>query len=139
VKDELMSNINRKIAKLASVILLIIIALGCSKASDSMQSTGSRSEKHKSTEKLTDYESIQRGVRLFNIKCRFCHHTNSTATLVGPGLKGILKNSRLPVSKKPATPENIRKQIREPFERMPSFSNLSDEEVSDIISFLNTL
>jgi hypothetical protein len=136
---EMMSKEIRKIVMLATGILLIIFSLGCTESSDSLQSSDSGSIKNQSTEILTDDESIRRGSRLFNKKCKFCHHTNNTATLVGPGLKGILKNPRLPVSKKPATRENIRKQIREPFERMPSFSNFTNEEVSDIISFLNTL
>ena len=130
---------NRKFVKYAAIILLIIISFACSKAPDSLHPPDSGSEAHNSPEIGTDDESIQRGSRLFNKKCKFCHNTNNTTTLVGPGLKGILKNPLLPVSKKPATKENIRKQIREPFDRMPSLSNLSDKEVSDIISFLNTL
>lgn len=54
-------------------------------------------------------------------------------------LKGILKKPRLPVSKKPATPENIANQLKKPYRRMPSFSYLADEQISNIIDFLNTL
>ncbi|GBE37750.1 hypothetical protein BMS3Bbin08_00346 [bacterium BMS3Bbin08] len=53
-------------------------------------------------------------------------------------LKGILKKPRLPVSKKPATPENIANQLKKPYRRMPSFSYLADEQISNIIDFLNT-
>ena len=49
------------------------------------------------------------------------------------------KNPELPVSGKPATAENVVTQIKEPFSSMPSFSYLTDEEVSDIVTFLNTL
>ncbi|MBI5098771.1 MAG: cytochrome c [Nitrospirae bacterium] len=87
----------------------------------------------------TDTESIGRGKNLFDAKCKFCHNAYNTGTLVGPGLKGILKNTVLPVSKQPATPENIRRQLRQPFSRMPSFEYLSEEEAEDIIAFLNTL
>jgi len=84
-------------------------------------------------------ESIRRGRSLFDAKCKFCHHANSTETIVGPGLKGILKNRKLPVSKLPATPESIIRQLKQPFNQMPSFEYLTDEEISDIMSFLNTL
>ncbi len=87
----------------------------------------------------TDPESIGKGKNLFDAKCSFCHNPHSTETIVGPGLKGILKNPDLPVSKKPATPQNIANQIRKPYSDMPSFSYLSEDEVLDIIAFLNTL
>jgi len=103
---------------------------------------GQRPEKKDGGPKLaarTDPESIGRGKNIFDAKCKFCHNAYNTEILVGPGLKGILKNPELPVSKRPAAPENIRRQLRQPFSRMPSFENLSDEEVEDIIAFLNTL
>jgi cytochrome c2 len=87
----------------------------------------------------TDPESIDRGKIIFEDKCKFCHSPYDTETIVGPGLKGILKHPELPVSGRPATPENIRRQFRQPFRRMPSFGHLSDEEEEDIIAFLNTL
>lgn len=86
-----------------------------------------------------DQESIVQGKTLFETKCSTCHDANSTQTIVGPGLKGVLKKTRLPVSNRPATPENIRSQLKMPFNRMPSFEYLSEEEIHDIIAFLNTL
>lgn len=87
----------------------------------------------------TDAESLARGKTLFNSKCIFCHNSESTESKVGPGLKDLLKNPRLPVSAYPALPENIIKQLRQPFDRMPSFDYLTDKEVEDILAFLNTL
>ncbi len=84
-------------------------------------------------------ESIERGRSIFDLQCRFCHDTASTETAPGPGLKDILKNKRLPASNRLATPENIIRQLKEPLNRMPSFGHLTDEEIADIISFLNTL
>jgi cytochrome c2 len=86
-----------------------------------------------------DKESIGQGKTLFDAKCGICHDAYSTQTIVGPGLKGVLKNPRLPVSERPSTPENIRSQLKTPFNRMPSFDYLSEEEITDIIAFLNTL
>ncbi|MEW6571313.1 MAG: cytochrome c, partial [Nitrospirota bacterium] len=87
----------------------------------------------------TDPESIKKGKELYESKCSFCHDPKSTETTVGPGHKGIMKNPLLPVSKKPATPENIADQIRNPYKDMPSFSYLPDEDVVNIIAYLNTL
>jgi mono/diheme cytochrome c family protein len=87
----------------------------------------------------TDPEHIGRGKNLFDSKCKFCHIAHSTETTVGPGLKGILKNPKLPVSKRSATPGNIAKQLKEPVNRMPSFEYLTDEEIADILAYLNTL
>jgi len=63
----------------------------------------------------TDSESINRGKTLFEGNCSFCHDPYSTKTMVGPGLMSILKNPTLPVSKKPATPENIVEQLMNPY------------------------
>jgi cytochrome c5 len=87
----------------------------------------------------TDPDTIREGKKLFDAKCIFCHDARSNNTVVGPGLKGVLKKEKLPVSKKPATPENIRNQLREPFNKMPPFTKLTEEEVEAIIAFLNTL
>lgn len=86
-----------------------------------------------------DPSSIGKGKNLFDSKCSFCHDPYSTGTIVGPGLKGILKNKTLPVSKKPATPENIANQIKNPYKDMPPFTYFSDEDVHNIIAYLNTL
>ena len=87
----------------------------------------------------TDAESIAKGKELYDTKCNFCHDAYSNHAGVGPGHKAILKNPRLPVSKRPATPDNIANQIRNPYKDMPSFSYLSDTEIQNIIAFLNTL
>lgn len=87
----------------------------------------------------TDPESIDKGKNLFDAKCSFCHNAYNTETIVGPGLKGVLKNPELPASKKPATPENVANQLRKPYSDMPSFSYLPKEDVLNIIAYLNTL
>jgi hypothetical protein len=87
----------------------------------------------------TDHDSVERGKMLYEDKCSFCHDPYSYETLTGPGHKDILKNPTLPVSGRQATPENILRQLRNPFERMPSFAYLSGEELSAIVAFLNTL
>lgn len=112
-------------------IFIISIILSCS---DKMQKTPDIKVNLR-----TDAESISKGRELFNSKCAFCHDPNSTNTIVGPGLKGILKRGKLPISKRPATPENIIWQLKEPYKDMPSFSYLSTEEMESIIAYLNTI
>lgn len=87
----------------------------------------------------TDQESIAKGRELYESKCYFCHDAYSNKPGVGPGHKGILKTPLFPVSKKPATPENAAEQIRKPFKDMPAFAYLSDDEIQNIIAYLNTL
>ncbi|MBL7048136.1 MAG: c-type cytochrome [Nitrospira sp.] len=87
----------------------------------------------------TDPESIGKGQNLFDKKCKFCHDAYSTARVVGPGLKGILKNPKLPMSKSEASPENIFRQLQKPMGKMPSFEYFTKEEIEDVISYLNTL
>lgn len=86
-----------------------------------------------------DSKSIEAGRALFRDRCSFCHETASTASIVGPGLKGIMKNKTLPVSGKPSTAANILYQMRTPFKEMPSFSYMNDRDIGNIIAFLNTL
>jgi cytochrome c553 len=87
----------------------------------------------------TDRQSIGRGRTLFLARCSACHDPESTLTKVGPGLKGLLRNPHLPKSGHPATAESIRFQLRQPLGAMPSFAYLSEEEMSDLIAYLNTL
>jgi mono/diheme cytochrome c family protein len=87
----------------------------------------------------TDRLSIERGRALFASRCSACHDPLSTGTIVGPGLKGLLRNPLLPISKHPATAESIRFQLRQPQGAMPSFAYLSEDEMNDLIAYLNTL
>jgi hypothetical protein len=87
----------------------------------------------------TDRMSIERGGTLFAARCAACHDPASTRTIIGPGLKGLLKNPTLPKSGHPATAESVRFQLRQPLGIMPSFAYLSDDELDDLIAYLNTL
>jgi len=86
-----------------------------------------------------DIDSITAGRTLFEQKCSICHYIDRDEYFAGPSLKGILKNPWLPVSKKPATPENIVSQMRHPYTSMPSFAFFSDGDLMSILAFLNTL
>ena len=79
------------------------------------------------------------GAMVFKQNCSGCHFTDSTATKVGPGLKGIFKHEKFPISGLPATAENFRKQLKTPFSKMPSFGHLADEQVNALLDYLKTL
>lgn len=87
----------------------------------------------------TDPESIARGEKIYKSECTVCHNPFSIEWYFGPGHKGIMKNPLLPVSKKPSTPENIVNQLRNPYKDMPPFTNLTDEDILNLIAYLNTL
>ncbi|MEJ2183137.1 MAG: cytochrome c [Nitrospirota bacterium] len=87
----------------------------------------------------TDEASIQAGRRLYEDKCTFCHDPNGRETVVGPGHKGILKREVLPVSGRPATVENVVRQLQHPYRKMPSFAYLDKKQLEDIVAYLNTL
>ena len=79
------------------------------------------------------------GAQIFGQNCSVCHHTDSTAIKVGPGLKDILKKDKFPVSGLAVSDENFRKQLKTPFDKMPPFGQLSDEQVDALLEYLKTL
>jgi mono/diheme cytochrome c family protein len=82
----------------------------------------------------------EKGRAVFGSNCSFCHYSDREESKLGPGLKEILKKDTLPFSGKPATAENVRKQLISPAESMPSFgSTLSEEQTEDLLAFLETL
>jgi hypothetical protein len=83
--------------------------------------------------------SIRRGKELYESECTLCHDPKSRETIVGPGHEGILKREKLPVSGREATPENVQRQLQDPYSRMPSFDYLTEQEISDLTAYLNTL
>lgn len=115
---------------------LLISELGSFKISQNKSNSLLASDKNTI---LTDEKSINSGRELFENKCSFCHDDKSKNKTVGPGLQSILKEKHLPFSKKPATAENIIAQIKNPIKDMPAFAYLSEEELRNLIAYLNTL
>jgi len=82
-----------------------------------------------------------KGAELFSEKgCNRCHHTDSKDTLMGPGLEGLFERETLPVSGRPVTEENVRRQLQTPYGSMPSFADrLTEEEIKDLTAYMKTL
>jgi uncharacterized membrane protein len=82
---------------------------------------------------------VAEGAVVFQQNCSACHFSDSTATKIGPGLKGIFKSEKFPVSGWPISEENFRRQLKEPFDKMPPFGHLAPEQVDALIDYLKTL
>jgi len=81
----------------------------------------------------------EKGAQIFQSHCASCHFADKKDTKSGPGLKEILKRERLPVSGRPATPENILRQLDAPYLAMPSFPTLIGQDAADLLAYLKTL
>jgi cytochrome c553 len=79
------------------------------------------------------------GAALFVTKCSSCHHADREDKKHGPGLLNLLKKETLPESGKPATIENVKSQLKRPFMAMPAFTNLTEQELADLMAYLKTL
>jgi mono/diheme cytochrome c family protein len=79
------------------------------------------------------------GAMVFQQNCSACHLTDSTAQKIGPGLKGIFKQDKFPVSGQPLSEENFKKLLQKPFDKMPPFGHLTPEQVDALTAYLKTL
>ena len=79
------------------------------------------------------------GAVVFQQNCSACHLTDSTAVKIGPGLKGIFKGDKFPASGRPVSEENFRRQLKEPYDKMPPFGHLQPSQVEALIAYLKTL
>ena len=79
------------------------------------------------------------GAALFKQNCSACHFTDSTATKVGPGLKGVFSQNKFPISGRPVSDENFRQILKTPYSKMPPFGHLADEQVDALLDYLKTL
>jgi uncharacterized membrane protein len=78
------------------------------------------------------------GATLFKQNCSACHFTDSSATKVGPGLKGLFTQDKFPVSGQPVSDDSFRKLLKTPYSKMPPFAHLPDEKVEALIAYLKT-
>jgi uncharacterized membrane protein len=79
------------------------------------------------------------GAIVFKQNCSACHHTDSTATKVGPGLMGVFKQTKFPVSGRSVSDDNFRLILKAPYSKMPPFGHLSAEQVEALLDYLKSL
>lgn len=81
-----------------------------------------------------------RGKAVFTQHCSGCHLADIKETKIGPGLAGLFKQERLPVSGRPVSEESVREQLYDPYENMPRVGeDLSEEQIDKVIAYLKTL
>lgn len=84
-------------------------------------------------------DAQSRGQQVFSSTCTFCHFTDTTDRKVGPGLIGLFRRERLPVSGDRVSDERVRKQIRQGSGAMPPHGHLSAADVEALVEYLKTL
>lgn len=84
-------------------------------------------------------EAVEKGAQIFRRDCADCHYADSKEAKIGPGLYGLFKGEKLPATGRPATEENVRKQITNPANVMPAFTNLSEEEMKALLAYIKSL
>ncbi|MGD2185496.1 MAG: cytochrome c [Desulfobacterales bacterium] len=89
--------------------------------------------------KLQNAKAARSGADLFAANCSLCHFSDRKDTKVGPGLKGVFKNPKLPKSGRPTSEENVRETIVNGREKMPPFKHLKDQEIDALVDFLKSL
>lgn len=93
----------------------------------------------KATDTAIEDDLVRQGARLFAESCALCHYSDSTETKIGPGFKGLFQRPHLPFSQRPVSKTSIAGQLKKPFDRMPAFPDLTDEQVQSLVAYLKTL
>ncbi|MFZ1940955.1 MAG: cytochrome c [Terracidiphilus sp.] len=78
-----------------------------------------------------------RGAAVYQAKCARCHYPTTTQPLHGPGLQALTKLKAMP-SGAPPTDERLTAVILHGRQMMPA-TQLSDEQLSDLLAYLHTL
>lgn len=87
----------------------------------------------------TEEGLVREGAIVFNEKCFACHFPDKTESKFGPGLKGLFKLEKLPVSGRAVTEANVRMQLKTPFKNMPAIPDLPEEKLEALLAYLKTL
>ncbi len=91
------------------------------------------------SEKQPNEELVLKGAEIFSKNCSFCHATDTTATKIGPGFKGIFRQDKFEVSQWPVTRQSVEKQLKTPFGNMPAFEKFDDKEIDALVAYLKSL
>jgi mono/diheme cytochrome c family protein len=82
---------------------------------------------------------VQRGKKIFNLRCAVCHFPQSAAKKIGPGMKGLSKRGHF-ADGKPVDDASLRQWIETGGKNMPGFKDsLDGAQIRDLIAYLKTL
>jgi len=123
-------------------LTLILLVIGCSAPKEGSKSAADQSLKSDydpkpSGDPSVSHAAVRRGQELFDsVGCMGCHMVNGKGGQVGPNLSDEVGRGR--------SRQWLTTQIRNPKENdpqsiMPSFNNLSDEKINDLVDYLMTL
>ena len=93
----------------------------------------------RSTKEAPKDARIEQGASFFAQNCAMCHYSDRTDTRIGPGLKDLFQQDKLPISGKPVTGDSIKSQLKTPVDRMPAFADITEEELDALTKYLKTL
>jgi cytochrome c len=79
------------------------------------------------------------GAEVFAQTCGVCHFSDSTERKVGPGLRGLYRGERLPVSGDAVSDARVARQIRQGSGAMPPHPHLTADDVVALLGYLRTL
>ncbi len=126
--------------RLAAVTAAVLVAVACGGGDDSPTSdpTATAVDSTSGNQQVAARGDAESGRKLFTREgCSACHRINSDR-LVGPGLAGIDKRGDDAYIRKSITQPGA--DVVEGFNNvMAEFSNLSDEQVDDLVAYLKTL
>jgi len=100
---------------------------------------GQRPPNSQSYAKNSENDLISKGAMIFRQNCAGCHYTDRNDFKMGPGLKDLFQQKALYKSNWPVNEETVRKQITDPFGTMPSYADLSNESLDELMAYLKTL
>ncbi|MFT7520748.1 MAG: mono/diheme cytochrome c family protein [Kiritimatiellia bacterium] len=78
----------------------------------------------------TDDGGLASGEQLFTTRCLSCHGADGTGTDLGPDMTKFLNEHE---------PTEFKTLVKEGREAMPPFDSLTDGDLDDLITFVNTL
>ena len=131
---------------LAALLLFSLFLAGAApqEDKDNKDSNASPAKEAESGKKEEAKGDSAKGKKVFEDNCSTCHNADSDEAIIGPGLKGLFKWPPHKLSDgtehKEHTVAIIRKQITEGGGMMaPVGASFSEEEINDLIAYLQTL
>ena len=96
------------------------------------------------TEVVAIQDPVKRGALVFDNNCSVCHSPDTDEVIIGPSLKGFFRGTPAPLAEGgqplPQTDAAVRRMIQEGNSNMPPLgSDLTEQQITDVIAYLHTL